>query len=170
LDTSYVGSYQPKAYIGLSGGITYGNLDLSIDIYSNIGNQVYNGKAQARVVFTDNVERSIATSYWTQQNKSETQPRANGGNQPASSYFIASGTFARINNITLGYTLPSKVLNKQKVISNCRIFLNAQNPVTLKKYNGFSSELPGSSGTNAGIELNTYPTTRTFAFGVNLGL
>jgi TonB-dependent starch-binding outer membrane protein SusC len=170
LDTSYLGSYQPKAYIGISGGINYKNFDLSIDIYSNIGNQVYNGKQQARVVATDNIETSVATSYWTQSNKSESQPRANGGNQPASSYFIASGTFARINNITLGYNLLGKILNRQKVITTCRIFLNAQNPVTLKKYNGFSSELPGSSPTNSGIELGTYPTTRTFAFGVNLGL
>jgi TonB-linked SusC/RagA family outer membrane protein len=170
LDTAYLGSYQPKAYIGLSGGINYKTFDLSIDLYGNIGNQVYNGKAQARVAIKDNIEQSVATSYWTAQNKSETQPAPNGGNLPASSYFLASGTFARINNITLGYSFPESIINRQKIISSCRIFLNAQNPVTLKKYNGFSSELPGSGPTNAGIELNTYPTTRTFAFGVNLGL
>jgi hypothetical protein len=61
------------------------------------------------------------------------------------------------------------VLAKQKVVTSCRIFIDAQNPVTLKKYGGFSSELPGSSPTNAGIELGTYPTTRTFAAGINLG-
>ncbi len=188
LDTAYLGAYQPKAYIGLSAGVNYKNLDLSFDIYANIGNQVYNGKAQARVAATDNVERSVATIYWTPTNKSETEPRANEGNLPASSYFLASGTFARINNITLGYTLPARILDKQKVISSCRLFINAQNPVTLKKYNGFSSELPSVStvnaavaltantvipvttGTNAGIDYNTYPTTRTFAFGINLGL
>jgi TonB-linked SusC/RagA family outer membrane protein len=170
LDTAYVGSYQPKAYVGLSGGVTYNDFDLSLDIYSNIGNQVYNGKEQARVVFTDNIERAVATNYWTPVNKSESQPRANGGNQPASSYYIASGTFVRINNITLGYTLQPRTLSGQKIITSCRIFLNAQNPVTFKKYNGFSSELPGSTATNAGIELGTYPTTRTFAFGVNLGI
>jgi hypothetical protein len=56
------------------------------------------------------------------------------------------------------------------VFTSCRIFLNAQNPLTWKKYNGFSSELPGSSPTNAGIELGTYPTIRTFAVGINLGV
>jgi hypothetical protein len=170
LDTSYLGSYQPKAYMGLSAGVNYKGVDLSIDIYANVGNQVYNGKAQARVATRDNVEQIVAISYWTAQNKSETQPAPNGGNLPASSYFLASGTFARINNITLGYSLSASIINRQKIINSCRIFLNAQNPVTLKKYNGFSSELPGSAPTNAGIELSTYPTTRTFAFGVNLGL
>ena len=56
------GSYQPKLYAGLSGGLTYKSFDFSIDLYSNIGNQVYNGKEQARVVITDNVEKSVATS------------------------------------------------------------------------------------------------------------
>jgi TonB-dependent starch-binding outer membrane protein SusC len=170
LDTAYAGSYQPKAYFGLSAGVNYKGFDLSVDIFGNIGNQVYNGKDQARVTVTDNVEKSVATSYWTQQNHSNSQPAANGGNMPASTYFLASGTFFRINNITLGYNLSGKTFNSQKVFSSCRIFLNAQNPVTVKKYNGFSSELPGSSVTNAGIELGTYPTTRVFAFGVNLGI
>ena len=169
LDTAYAGSYQPKLYAGLSGGLTYKSFDFSIDLYSNIGNQVYNGKEQARVVITDNIEKSVATSYWTQQNKSNSQPAANPGNLPASTYFMASGTFVRINNVTLGYTVQPNVLAKQRVITSLRIYVDAQNPVTLKKYGGFSSELPGSSPTNAGIELGTYPTTRTFAAGINLG-
>jgi TonB-linked SusC/RagA family outer membrane protein len=170
MDTTYQGSYQPKLYLGLSAGLSYKGIDFSIDLYSNIGNQVYNGKQQARVATKDNIEEYIATSYWTLQNKSETQPAPNGGNLPASSYFLSSGTFYRINNATLGYTLPVKLLNRQRVINSLRIYASAQNPVTIKKYKGFSSELPGSDPTNAGIELGTYPTTRTFAFGVNLGL
>jgi TonB-dependent starch-binding outer membrane protein SusC len=169
LDTAFAGSYQPKLYVGISGGLTYKSFDFSIDLYSNIGNQVYNGKEQARVVITDNIEKSVATSFWTQQNKSNSQPAPNAGNLPASTYFLASGTFVRINNATLGYTVKPDVLAKQKVITSCRIFIDAQNPITLKKYGGFSSELPGSSPTNAGIELGTYPTTRTFAAGINIG-
>jgi hypothetical protein len=88
----------------------------------------------------------------------------------------------RINNVMIGYTVPAKALGRQKVFTSCRIFLNAQNPVTWKKYDGFTAELPGTpvsngatpvgtpSPTNAGIELGTYPTTRTFAAGINLGI
>ena len=68
LDTAFQGAYQPKMYIGMSGGLNYGSFDFSFDIYSNIGNQVYNGKLQARVVATDNIEKSVATSYWTPTN------------------------------------------------------------------------------------------------------
>ena len=169
LDTAFAGSYQPKVYVGLSGGLNYKSFDFSIDLYSNIGNQVYNGKEQARVTATDNIEKSVATTFWSQGNKTNSQPAANAGNLPASTYFIASGTFVRINNATLGYTVQPNVLSGQKVVTSCRIFIDAQNPVTLKKYGGFSSELPGSSPTNAGIELGTYPTTRIFAAGINLG-
>jgi hypothetical protein len=169
LDTAFAGSYQPKVYVGISGGLTYKSFDFSLDLYSNIGNQVYNGKEQARVTATDNIEKSVATSFWSPGNKTNSQPAPNAGNLPASTYFIASGTFVRINNATLGYTVQSNALSRQKVITSCRIFIDAQNPVTLKKYGGFSSELPGSSPTNAGIELGTYPTTRIFAAGINLG-
>jgi len=169
LDTAFTGAYLPKLYVGFSGGVNYKSFDFSIDVYSNIGNQVYNGKQQARVTTTDNVEASVATGFWTTQNHSNSQPSANGGNLPASSYFIASGTFVRINNATIGYTFQNKILSGQNVIKSARIFIDAQNPVTLKKYGGFSSELPGSSPTNAGIELNTYPTARTFAAGIDLG-
>jgi len=170
LDTAYKGSYLPKLYVGLSGGITYKSFDFSVDVYSNIGNQVYNGKQQARVATKDNIEAAVSTSFWTPTNHSNSQPSANGGNLPASSYFISSGTFVRVNNIMVGYTMPKRILNGQKVITDCRLFINTQNPFTWKKYSGFSSELPGSSPTNAGIELGTYPTTRTFAFGVTLGI
>ncbi|HTR28324.1 MAG TPA: TonB-dependent receptor [Puia sp.] len=170
LDTAFLGAYSPKIYAGLSAGLTYKAFDLSFDLYGNFGNQVYNGKLQARVVYTDNIERSVATSFWSPTNHSNAHPSANGGNLPASSYFLASGEFVRINNITLGYNMPARLLKGQKVVNSIRVFLNAQNPVTLKKYGGFSSELPGSSPTNAGIELNTYPTTRTFAAGLNVGI
>ncbi|HLX67944.1 MAG TPA: hypothetical protein VKR41_13135, partial [Puia sp.] len=170
LDTAYLGSYQPVAFYGISLGGTYAGIDFSVDIYSNFGNKVYNGKRQARVVASDNIEEAQAVNFWTAKNGSQTEPAPNGGNLPASSYFVASGDFIRINNVTLGYTLPGKILHRQHVISSLRIFANAQNPLTIKKYSGFTAELPGTTATNAGVELSTYPTTRTFAAGLNLGL
>jgi len=117
---------------------------------------------------------------------------------PASTYFVESGAFLRCNNLTVGYSIPSQKL-KAIGISRFRVYLTSQNLFTLKKFSGFSPELPGgtidfdnsinnrvnnrsgtgsssnSNNTNntsgildAGIELNAYPTTRTFAFGVNV--
>jgi hypothetical protein len=169
LDSVFAGSYQPKFYFGLGLGFTYKAFDFSIDFYGNVGNKIYNGKKALRQTTLDNVEAATATDRWTQKNPTNSEPRANGGNLPASTYFVESGDFYRINNINVGYTLPPSVIQKLKVISSLRIFFTSQNPVTIQKYSGFSSELPGSP-TSSGIELNPYPTTKTFAVGVSLGL
>jgi TonB-linked SusC/RagA family outer membrane protein len=165
-DRAFVGSYQPKIYFGLNGGITWKSIDLSIDCYGNAGNKVYNGKKAFRQEMLDNVEKDVAYNRWTSSNKSQTEPRANSGRQLASTYFVESGAYLRINNLTLGYTLPAELLEKIK-ISGLRIFATGQNVFTYKKYSGFTAELPGGP-TNSGIEMNAYPTTRTIALGVNV--
>jgi hypothetical protein len=81
---------------------------------------------------------------------------------------LEKGDFFRLNNVTVGYNLPRTVLNRVK-ISSFRVYLTAQNLFTLTPYTGFTPELQSISVLNAGIELNSYPTTRTFAFGVNVG-
>jgi TonB-linked SusC/RagA family outer membrane protein len=166
-DRVFVGSYQPKAYYGINMGISFKGLDVSIDAIGNTGNQVYNGKKAFRQGIQDNVESALAYTRWTPSNGSQTEPAANGGNLPASTYFVESGSFIRLNNVTIGYTLPKILLERIK-ISNIRIFVTAQNAYTYKQYTGFTAELPGNP-TNAGIELNAYPTTKTFAVGLNVG-
>ena len=166
-DRIFVGSYQPKAYYGINMGISYKGLDVSLDVIGNTGNQVYNGKKAFRQSIQDNIESALAYTRWTPSNGSQTEPAANGGNLPASTYFIESGSFIRLNNVTIGYTLPKLLLEKLK-INNIRIFVTAQNAFTYKKYTGFTPELPGNP-TSSGIELNAYPTTKTFAVGLNVG-
>lgn len=165
-DRVFMGSYQPKVYYGINGSIKYKNWDISLGIYGNAGNQVYNGKRGARYTGTDNIEKALVYNRWTPANLTQSQPAANGGNLPASSYFVESGSYVRINNVTIGYTFPATVLQRLK-ISSLRVFATSQNPYTYKKYSGFTAELPGGP-TNSGIELSTYPTTRTVAVGVNV--
>ncbi|UFH54933.1 TonB-dependent receptor [Spirosoma sp. KNUC1025] len=166
-DRVFVGSYQPKAYFGLSLGLTFKGFDLSADLYGNVGNQVYNGKRGFRQQALDNVERSMAYGRWTPGSGIQNEPAANSGNLPASTYFVESGSFARINNATLGYKVPQGFLDKIHV-SSIRVFVTAQNILTIKKYSGFTAELPGNP-TSQGIELNAYPTTQTYALGLNVG-
>ncbi|GAB2605270.1 SusC/RagA family TonB-linked outer membrane protein [Spirosoma areae] len=166
-DRVFVGSYQPKAYFGLNLSLTYKSVDFSVDFYGNVGNQVYNGKRAFRQNVLDNVEKTMAYNRWTRTNGSQTEPAANSGNLPPSTYFVESGSFARINNATLGYALPKAILDKVHV-GSLRVFVTAQNILTLKKFTGFTAELPGDP-TKQGIELNAYPTTQTFAIGLNAG-
>jgi hypothetical protein len=166
-DRVFAGSYQPVAYFGLNTSANYKNWDFSIAFYGNAGNKVYNGKKAVRVEGKDNVERDVVYNRWTSENQTQNEPAANVGNQLASTYFVESGFFLRINNITVGYTFPTETLSRLK-ISSLRVFATSQNPITYKKYSGFTPELPGDP-ISSGIELSAYPTTRTIAAGLSVG-
>lgn len=178
-DKYYAGSFQPKCFFGFNLGLNYKGFDLSANFYGNAGNKIYNGKKAFRFDPADNIEAEYADKRWTTQRPSSTDPRLITSSTPASTYFVESGTYLRLNNLMLGYTIPSKAM-KAIGISSFRVYLTSQNLFTLKKFSGFSPELPGgtiddANATNnksgildAGIELNAYPTTRTFALGVNV--
>jgi TonB-linked SusC/RagA family outer membrane protein len=175
-DRAYSGSYQPKVTFGINGGINYKNFDLSVGAYGTLGSKIYNGKKQS--VGTDprdNIETKVANGRWTPNNPNSNIPRATLTLLPNSTYFLESGDFLRINNLAVGYTLSEKVLSRYK-IQRLRIYATVQNLATFTKYSGFTPELynpgdashPAGSPLNAGIELNAYPSVRTWAFGINL--
>ena len=166
-DRIYAGSYQPKFYYGINLGLNYKGFDLAADVYGNAGNKIYNGKKAFRFENTDNIEAAYADARWQQDRASQTDPRLITAATPASTYFVESGSFVRLNNLTLGYTLPSTLMQKIK-FQSARLYVTSQNLITFKKFSGFSPELPGGP-LESGIELNVYPTTRTFAVGLNVG-
>jgi len=166
-DRVFVGSYQPKAYFGFNGEVNFKSISLSFDIYGNTGNVVYNGKKALRLSPFDNIEASLAYDRWVTGSGIQTEPAANSGYLPASTYYVESGSFIRLNNITLSYALSPAWLKVAR-IKNTRVFLTAQNLFTWKKYTGFTAELPDDSPTRSGIETNAYPTTKTIAGGINV--
>ena len=168
-DRVFSGSYQPKFIFGLSVNVIYKAFDLSVNGYGNVGSKIYNGKKAARFNQKDNVEQSVANDRWTFKNYASNVPRANLNALPQSTYFLESGDFARINNLSVGYTFKSSLLSRYG-ISSLHCYLTSQNLVTFTNYSGFTPELASGDRLGQGIELNAYPTTRTYAFGVNLTL
>ncbi len=162
LDRVFAGSYQPKFYYGINAGINWKRIDFSVDCYGNGGNKVYNGKKGLRFG-NDNIEEDRATNRWSLENPNGTEPRASNSIPKPSTYFVESGSFFRLNNVTLGYTLP---LTKWKM-NSLRFYVTAQNPIIFTQYSGFTPELPGSN-TGSGIELNIYPVTSAYLFGINV--
>lgn len=165
-DRQYFGSYQPKTFFGVNVSLTYRSWDFNLDGFGNYGNVVYNGK-KAQRFGGENVEQSIVDTRWTPTRMSNTEP-APGNMVPLSStYFLESGDFFRINNITIGYTLPKDVLT---FFSRFRIYATTQNPIISKKFSGFTPELPGDGNplNSPGIELSAYPSVTSYIIGLNI--
>lgn len=167
-DRVFQGSYQPKLTFGINGGLSFKTLDLSVGGYGTSGGKIYNGKKAARGDFRDNVETKVALNRWTPNNTNTNIPRATTAELPASTYFLEKGDFFRINNLTLGYTIAKNMLTRFKM-QNLRVYVTVQNLVTFTGYSGFSPEISEGGTLAPGIESSIYPTTRTFAFGVNVG-
>lgn len=164
-DRKFFGSSLPTYYYGVNLGVQYKNIDFSVDGYGVGGNKVYNGK-KAQRFGNENIEADIATDFWTSTNTTAGNPAPFNSVPLSSNYYLESGAYFRINNITLGYTLP-KVTNS---ISSLRIYASAINPFISQKFTGYSPELnnDGDPMGMQGIELDAYPTLSSFIIGANI--
>ena len=117
--------------------------------------------------------------YWSPQNSSSTRPRAivsdPNNNSRISSYWLEDGSYLRVKNVQLGYTLPGS-LTKRVNIANLRIYLSAQNLFTFTSYTGLDPEVGttghttnvGAPTLNVGVDDGIYPQARTFSLGVQV--
>ncbi len=167
-DRVVAGSYIPTLTYGFNLGASYKGFDLSVDAYGVGGNKLYNGK-KAQRMGGENIENALLENFWLPSNPNAANPRPSNDVPRASTYYVEDGDFLRINNITFGYTLPELF----KGIDRVRMYVTAINPFLFTNYSGFSPEIVGNDNANplgnAGIELDAYPTNKTFLFGLNIG-
>ena len=175
LDKAIIGNPHPDFTFGFTNTFRYKSWDLSIFIQGSVGNDVMNltkrnGTQNAMMYQNQLVD---ALDYWSSSNPNASQPRLiNSISHPnimISDRYIEKGDYARIQNLTLGYTLPSEYASKMN-LSKFRIYFTAQNLYTLTNYSGYDPEI-GSFNQNVlltGVDNGRYPTPRTFIFGVNL--
>lgn len=166
-DRVHVGSYQPKATLGINQSLNWNNLDFSLDLYAVFGNKVYNGKKGVRYGGNYNIEYDVAMNRWQPGSGNNETPRAYNGVPYPSDYFIESGAYLKISDINLGYDLSS--LFKEGLFGRFRVYFSSQNTWVFTKYSGFTPELPGNQN-EAGIELNIYPVPASYVFGISLEL
>ena len=82
--------------------------------------------------------------------------------------FVEDGSYLRIKTITLGYTLPKKLVNKAK-IDNLRLYATLNNPFIFTKYSGYDPEVSvSSSAMNQGVDSSSFPKTKGVVIGLNL--
>lgn len=177
-DRTYVGSPIPKFTYGLTTNLSYAKFDISLFFQGVYGNKLYNQ------VNTDiegfyrafNLTERAATKSWNGEGSTNEFPRlswtgATNNKQP-STRFLENGSYLRLKNVQLGYTVGNQLLQKLK-LSSVRFFVSAQNVFTVTKYTGIDPEIYTNSnsigdGVKAvGIDWGTYPSARTITIGVN---
>jgi TonB-dependent starch-binding outer membrane protein SusC len=161
LDREHVGSHQPKFFGGFNYQLNWKKWDFGLDLFGNFGNKVFNAKKGLRFGSNYNVELDVAKSRWKPGSGENRNPRASNVTPYPSDYFVESGSFVRINQITVGRTLSVRKADK----ATLRAYISAQNPYLFTKYTGFTPELPGLP-TESGIELNAYPISSAYVIGV----
>ncbi len=165
-DRVILGSYFPKFMYGGDISVKFLDFDLSVSVYGQVGNKILNRK-RGEVIWTSdgNMDADLAVNRWHGAGTSDKYPSSaglrRGWNQKMSDYFVEDGSFFRIQNIQLGYTLPSsKWLGGQ--FPQTRVFLTAERPMTLFKYNGFTPEVAN------GWDTQTYPVAAIYTVGLNV--
>ncbi|WP_400191410.1 SusC/RagA family TonB-linked outer membrane protein [Hymenobacter sp. B81] len=168
-DRTFIGSPVPDFTYGLTNTVNWKGFDLNVFIQGSQGNDVYNLNRYYTEggLYSNGNAISRVLGRWTGPGTSNDVPRAIGGdpnqNLRASSYFVEDGSYARLKLLTLGYSLPKGVLERVSA-SQIRVYLSAQNLVTLTDYSGYDPEV-GAGGVDRGV----YPQPRVLLAGVNLG-
>ncbi|MFC2505114.1 MAG: SusC/RagA family TonB-linked outer membrane protein, partial [Capnocytophaga ochracea] len=166
-DRTYIGNPFPEWTFSMNNNFNYKNIDLQIFLQGVAGNDIYNANRiwQEGMSVPQNQIAKVK-DRWTGEGTSNSIPRAIYGdpNQNArhSTRFVEDGSYLRIKNVTLGYTLPKEVTQKFHT-DMLRIYLSCQNLYTFTKYSGMDPEV----GTG-GVDSGTYPVTRTVSFGLNV--
>jgi TonB-linked SusC/RagA family outer membrane protein len=166
-DRTIIGSPIPSFIYGFNLGGSYKQFGFSLDFQGQLGNEIYNAKQGARPEIF-NFEGRVR-NRWAGNGTSNSEPRATSGgsNYLPSTYFIESGSFLRLRNVTIYYNLPSALMNKLK-ISNAKVYLSGTNVFTLTNFSGYSPEIGGASPTFTGIDTGIYPITAVYSLGFNL--
>jgi TonB-linked SusC/RagA family outer membrane protein len=170
-DETKIGKGTPDWIYGFSFRANYKNIDFSMMIQGTVGNDIYD--ATRRVDINSANLPSYMLNRWTGEGTSNKYPRFSYNDQTnwgvSSDLYVTEGSYMRLKNIQLGYTLPQNI-TKKFFISNLRFYVAAENLLTFTKYAGFDPEISeGSSSTyNIGIDRGIYPQSKTYIFGLNL--
>ena len=168
-DRVLLGSYLPTVTYGMTAGLTYKNFELNIMLQGQAGNKILNMNRANRLWYSDmNGDAKFVTHLWTGEGSTNSYPSAlgstKGWNNMASSFFVESGSYLRVQTIQLAYSFK---LGKAPKAPNMRVSFTADRPLIFTKYSGFTPEIGYAVGYNwgTGYDTQTYPTASTYSIG-----
>lgn len=166
-DRTNLGDPIPDYIMGLNISLQYKGFDFVTYIYASLGNEIVRNYERTQ----PNVNKlEMSLDRWTGEGTSNTVPRvttAATANNVFSDYYVEDGSYMRIQNIQLGYTIPEEITQKVK-IQKTRIFVGVNNLFTLTNYTGYDPAASTGEPIGSGIDYGFYPASRVYTFGLNL--
>jgi TonB-linked SusC/RagA family outer membrane protein len=179
LDMTYLGSASPAMTGGFNMNMSYKGFDMVLFMNGSFGNELVNSMYQtlySSKMFECNISRDMAVNHWSPENPDSDIPRLdaadlNKNTENFSDLYVEDGSYLRLKNLQLGYTLPEKISSRMKV-KNFRVYASFDNLLTFTKYTGLDPELFGLYGDpfHYGVDMVNYPQPRTYSIGINLTL
>lgn len=166
-DRTDIGKGMPDWTFGFNLGVSWKNFDLNMMWQGTAGNDIYDATRRTDIA-TSNLP-SWMLNRWTGEGTSNRIPRfvqSDNVNWQSSDLYVYDGSYLRLKNIQLGYTLPA-ALTQKVFISSLRFYVAAENLFTFTKYHGFDPEI-SSGGTSLGIDYGVYPQARVWTIGASL--
>ncbi|GAA5221612.1 SusC/RagA family TonB-linked outer membrane protein [Membranihabitans marinus] len=173
-DRTNLGSTVPVLSLGFHNSISFGNFDVNLFFRSSIGNKVYN-QAKRELLDANGSYNLMAEAVnrWTPENHNQEIQAANSNRRnPTGSapldIFIEDGSYLRLSNVNLGYSFPQNIL-KSVGCKSIRLYLSINNAFVLTGYSGLDPEISGGDVlVSRGIDVTTYPKTRTYSSGLSI--
>ncbi|SOE21570.1 TonB-linked outer membrane protein, SusC/RagA family [Spirosomataceae bacterium TFI 002] len=175
-DQKIIGNPNPDFTMGITNNFSYKNFDLNIFFQGAYGGDVFNLTRVQLLNGDSNALRDVLNA-WTPTNTDTDIPRVVGNRgREISSRFVEDGSYTRLKNIALGYSLPSDFAQKLRM-ENIRLSVSAQNLLTFTKYSGLDPEVSyfgagggdsSSGNTTQGFDFGNFPTVKSVNFSLNL--
>ncbi len=166
-DRTDIGKGMPDWTYGINFSANWKNFDLSMMWQGTMGNDVFDATRRTDISATNLPSWMLAR--WTGEGTSNRIPhyvQGDSKNWQSSDLYVYDGSYIRLKNIQLGYTLPAS-LTKKVFVSSLRLYVAAENLFTFTKYHGFDPEI-SSGGTSLGIDYGVYPQARVWTVGASL--
>lgn len=178
-DREFIGSPHPDFTFGFNFSAQYKDFDVKFFVFGSLGNEIYDLTQYYGGFFNLSAYNKFATlkDAWSESNTGSEIPRLSlddpNNNVRPSSYYVKDGSFVRLKNFEIGYTLPEIIASKVNV-RKMRVYLQVQNLLTITGYDGIDPEVGLQNysseirNLDIGVDRGIYPLPRTFMFGVNI--
>ena len=169
-DRTYIGDAIPDFTYGITLTAAWKGLDLTVFGTGSAGNDIYNASFRPDQTKANHLKEIYFDDRWTVDNPHGTKPRAGANYMEryiTSDAVVFDGSFFKIKQIQLGYTLPKTWL-KKAFINNLRVYCSLDDFFTFTSYPGFDPEASANSTNGMGIDMGGYPSSKKVVFGFNI--